>query len=127
MATPHECPRCDGSGVDPEDVNRIVAALLLLGVVNVTDRPVPYMPPFKAKTTAPAPAPTPTVVAPPPGAADEVMAAYLSYRRKDAFDLLDVLETEGLPAINDAYLRISEKFLPSTQLYLQILTLLGIY
>jgi hypothetical protein len=101
------------SGVDPDDVNRIVAALLLLGTLTITDRPVPYMPPFQAKAPAPVSVAPPPVAAIPPVATDEVMAAYLSYRRKDPFDLFDVAEDAALPAINDAYLKFCEKFLPS--------------
>ena len=41
------------------------------------------------------------------------MSAYLSWRRKDAFDLLDVAEDAGLIAIVKAYLAMSERFLPS--------------
>lgn len=98
------------SGVDPDDVNRIAAALLALGVVNVTDKPVPYMPPFAAKVAA---APPPPPVAPPTVASDEVIAAFLSYRRKDAFDLLGLPETETGPAIPQAFIDMAEKYLPS--------------
>jgi len=101
------------SGVDPDDVNRIAAALLALGVVEATDKPVPYMPPFAAKV-APAPPPPPVALAPPPSvASDEVMSAFLSYRRKDAFDLLGLPETETGPAIHQAFIEMAEKFLPS--------------
>jgi len=100
------------SGVDPDDVHRIVAALLLLGIFKVTDKHEPYMPPFVAKFDEPTPF-VAIVAPPPPAASDEVMSAFLSYRRKDSFDLLGVPETEGLPAINEAFLKTSEKFLPS--------------
>jgi uncharacterized protein DUF4388 len=97
------------SGLDPDDVNRIAAALLLLGIVNVTDRHVPAMPKFDA-----GPVPIKTVDAPVlQAAADEVMAAFLSYRRKDAFDLLGVPEDAGLPQFTQAFLQLSDKFLPS--------------
>ena len=102
------------SGVDPDDVNRIVAALLLLGIFKVTDRHVPYMPPFVAKFDEPTPFVAIVAPAPPPAASDEIMSAFLSYRRKDSFDLLGVPESaEGVTAINDAFLRASEKYLPS--------------
>lgn len=54
-----------------------------------------------------------TPVAVPPASAEEVMAAYLSYRRKDAFDLLGVEETATLPEVNEAFLKACEGFLPS--------------
>lgn len=44
--------------------------------------------------------------------ADDVMSAYLSYRRKDAFDLFGLAEDEGAMAITRAYLEMSEKFFP---------------
>lgn len=100
------------SGIDPDDVNRIAAALLLLGIVNVTDQHVPAMPKFETAaapiTTSQAPVLQGTVAA-----ADEVMAAFLSYRRKDAFDLLGVPEDAGLPQFTQAFLQLSDKFLPS--------------
>lgn len=41
------------------------------------------------------------------------MSAYLSCRRKDAFDLLGIAETEGPIPITRAFLEMSEKFLPA--------------
>lgn len=101
------------SGVDPDDVNRIAAALLLLGAFKITDRPVPYMPPFQAVATPPAPVAPPPPVAQPPVAAEEVMAVFLSFRRKDPFDFFGVTEDADISAINQAYLRFAEKFRPS--------------
>jgi hypothetical protein len=117
------------SGIDPDDLNRIVYALLLIGVVKVTDKPERAMPKWDAPkpvAAAAAPAAAPfipenpfAVVTPskPRGteaaSAEEVMSAYLSYRRKDAFDLLGATETDGLAPITQVYLRIAEKFLPS--------------
>lgn len=122
------------SGVAADDVNRIAYALLLLGVVMVTERPVRAMPPpvelehpFRARPPAAVPsAVVPPVPAPPqhraiepqkpavaPATAEEVMASYLAYRRKDAFELLEVAETDGLLHFNRAFLRMSDKFLPS--------------
>jgi tetratricopeptide (TPR) repeat protein len=49
----------------------------------------------------------------PAATGDEVMALYLSYRRKDAFDLLGVPEDAGPVAIIKMYLFLAEKFLPS--------------
>jgi len=125
------------SGIDGDDLNRLVYALLLLGIFTVTDRPVLAMPRWDTakaakeqeevpivvvldEETPPAPAaafdflaaaPAPRGV--PPAAPDEVMAAYLSFRRKDAFDLLGVEESEGAMPIAQAFLKRSDKFLPS--------------
>lgn len=97
------------SGIDGDDLNRILYALLLLGVVETTDQPVRERPKEEAKPIE-APPTSPRVDA---AAAEEVMSAYLSCRRKDAFDLLDVAEDAGLIAIVKAYLAASERFLPS--------------
>jgi hypothetical protein len=96
------------SGIDPDDLNRIVYALMLLGIVSVTDQPVIWMPPFETK----APAPTPVVTRPTTNA-EEIMNAYLSFRRKDAFDFFAVPEEASLPDVIRAYVTTSEKFLPT--------------
>lgn len=116
-----------GSGIDEDDLNRILYALLLLGLIEPTNESRREMPkwdvvnPFAAAEEAEAPVEVPIEVqiesvipeAPPRASDDEVMAAYLSYRRKDAFDLLGVAETEGLMPIVRAYLEMSDKFLPA--------------
>lgn len=116
--------------VDTDDLHRFVYALMLLGIVQITDHSMPEAPrlelvhPFvtvEPETAAPAaareaqlltfePPPAPGVE---PATAEEVMAAYLAYRRKDAFDLLEVAETDGGPAAAKAFLEIADKFLPS--------------
>jgi len=124
------------SGIDPDDIHRIVYALLLLGVLNVTESPVQAAPlfelenPFRKMTMespllpaapppvqAPPPPPPPKVEAPKPAVApamaEEVIAAYLSHRRKDAFDLLDVAETDGPVQFTRAFLKMADRFLPS--------------
>ncbi|HEX3581033.1 MAG TPA: DUF4388 domain-containing protein [Thermoanaerobaculia bacterium] len=96
------------SGIDPEDLNRIVYALMLLGIVSVTDKPVIWMPPFETGATP--------IVAPPPVpsiSAEEVMNAYLSFRRKDPFDFFALPEDATLADIIRAYVATSEKFAPS--------------
>jgi hypothetical protein len=122
------------SGIDSDDVNRIIYALLLLGVLNVTESPVQAAPLFELenpfrKMTMESPLPP---LAPPPvpaaaqpqttepakaavgaATAEEVIAAYLSHRRKDAFDLLDVAETDGPVQFTRAFLKMSDRFLPS--------------
>jgi hypothetical protein len=112
------------AGIDPEDLNRILNALMLLGLVTVTDLPmaalevvpevrveiveepervaVPFM------VEAPASLPVAEVAT-----ADEVMEAYLGHKRKDAFDLLGVAETDGLLHVKQAFVRIADRFLPT--------------
>lgn len=111
--------------IDPDDLHRIVYALLLLGIIEPTDQPrreaprVEVVNPFAAaeeetpivvslETLEPEPVPEPVHASP-----EEVLSAYLSYRRKDAFDLLELEETAGLIPIVKAYLAMTERFLPS--------------
>lgn len=96
------------AGIDSDDLHRILYALLLLGVIETTDQPMRERP--KEAKPVEAPPPPPRVDA---AAAEEVMSAYLSWRRRDAFDLLGVAEDAGLIAIVKAYLAMSERFLPS--------------
>jgi tetratricopeptide (TPR) repeat protein len=117
------------SGVESDDVSRIVYALLLLGALTVVETPVRAAPlfeldhPFLENASAPSPlpassrraeaqveGPTPAIE---PATAEEVIAAYLSHRRKDAFDLLGVTDTDGPLRFIRAFLQMSDKFLPS--------------
>ena len=98
------------SGIDGDDLNRTLYALLLLGAIETTDQPVRERPKEAPPVEAPPPPPPARVDA---AAAEEVMSAYLSCRRKDAFDLLEIAEDAGLIAIVKAYLAMSERFLPS--------------
>ncbi|HKH43779.1 MAG TPA: DUF4388 domain-containing protein [Thermoanaerobaculia bacterium] len=86
-----------------------------------------------AAPAAPAPA-TPTPAAPPPAAApapaapaapqlsasdverrrNEIMQAFLTYRRQDAFDLLGLPETATPGAIEERFLELSRRFAPWT-------------
>lgn len=112
------------AGVAEDDAHRIIYALLLLGVVKLTQHPMRSAPmfeldhPFRAPTVeTPAP-PLPPPPAPPPPpkvsekVAEEIMAAYLAFRRKDAFDLLGVGERDGPLEFTRAFLRMAEKFVP---------------
>jgi hypothetical protein len=62
----------------------------------------------------------PIIAVPPPPDPDierrrnEIMAAYLSYRRQDAFDLLGVPEDGGAAAFETAFLAFSRRFAPWT-------------
>lgn len=114
--------------VDTDDLHRFVYALMLLGILQITDHSMPEAPklevvnPFvTVEPERPAPireAPVMTFEAAAipeiePASAEEVMEAYLAYRRKDAFDLLQIAETDGGPAAAKAFLEISDRFLPS--------------
>lgn len=112
------------SGVDEDDLHRIVYALLLLGIVEVTAEPVrtapafeldlPYANPFAvAEPAEPKPAPPPPPRRVDPALAEEVMAAYLGYRRKDAFELLGVEEADTPVAFIKAFLAMEETFRPA--------------
>lgn len=110
--------------LDADDVHRLLYALMLLGILTVTDKPVMAMPRWESKRAPAAAEPVVVdpstflapVVEPEPAAvasADEVMAAYLSFRRKDAFELLGLEENAEPAAIPGAYLNVADRFLPS--------------
>lgn len=115
-------------GIDADDLNRILYAFLLLGIIESTGQPRPYIEPVAIANPFVAEDETPIVVSfdsfaaeaqatvpptAPHATSEEVLSAYLSYRRKDAFELLDVEETAGLVPIVKAYLAMVERFLPS--------------
>ena len=117
-----------------DDITRVLYALGILGVVAAADtlpkdltatgsfpRPVLAPPP-----AAPAPAPAVAAPAPEPVAAagpspreieqrrNEIMQAYLSYRRQDAFDLLGVPEDGTMPVFEQKFLDFARRFSPWT-------------
>ncbi|HET7434374.1 MAG TPA: DUF4388 domain-containing protein [Thermoanaerobaculia bacterium] len=119
--------------IDVDDLHRSVYALLLLGVIDTTFHPRPQAPRFELDhpftkveedvpvevsldsiETEPEPPPivalTPMPAHEPP---ETVLSAFLSYRRKDAFELLEIEETAGASAIVKAYLAMADRFLPS--------------
>ncbi len=120
-----------GSGIDEDDVHRILYAMLLLGALTVTDTPMRAAPQFELEnpflkltleTPLPAVAPPPPVPQPKPepprpgvaaATGEDVIAAYLSYRRKDAFELLGVADTDGPLQFMRAFLALADRFLPS--------------
>jgi tetratricopeptide (TPR) repeat protein len=122
-----------------DEITRVLYALSILGVVTAADtlpreltatgsfpRPVLPPPPLPPSATVPITVP---VAVPPPAAAtaamatvdpeverrrNEVMQAYLSYRRQDAFDLLGAPE-EGTPAaFEEKFLDFARRFSPWT-------------
>jgi tetratricopeptide (TPR) repeat protein len=105
--------------VDTDELNRTLYALLLLGLVEPSERPRRETPQFELEVnpfiTDPAAVPKATVIEEEPAhaTAEEVVAAYLAFRRRDAFELLEVEETAGPVAIIKACLATTERFLPS--------------
>jgi hypothetical protein len=126
----------EATGLPVDEITRLLYALCILGVVVTSDalpkdlsatgsfqRPV-LTPPVSAGSAgsevsaAPAPvAATPTAPPAVPGLdvehrRNEIMQAYLSYRRQDAFDLLGVPE-DGSQAIFDLrFLEFARRFAP---------------
>jgi uncharacterized protein DUF4388 len=122
----------EATGLPVDEIARLLYALSVLGVVAPSESlparatgalPIPAPPPSPA-AAAPPPAPAaasppPAPPAPPPSSAadlerrrNEVMQAYLSYRRQDAFDLLGVGEEAAMPAIQQGYLAFARRFAP---------------
>ena len=126
----------EATGLPIEEISRLLYALSILGVVVPADalpkdapaapqlsstgsfqRPV-LSPLQTAPIAAPEVTPAAAPAAPPPPPQDverrhnEIMQAYLVYRRQDAFDLLGVPEGAVLPAIEAKYLEFSRKFAP---------------
>jgi tetratricopeptide (TPR) repeat protein len=109
----------------PNDLGRIVYALALLEVVGPASRA-----PAKRAPAAPAPGDASTArgdesirtmaVERPPKLSDgeverarnRILQAYLSYRRRDAFDLLGVRETAAATEVEDAWLRYAQLYAP---------------
>jgi hypothetical protein len=122
--------------LDTDDLHRTVYALLLLGIIDTTFQSRPEAPRFELDhpfalgnpfvttgeeevpvevsldsiQTEPEPPPTPVPAHEPP---ETVLSAFLSYRRKDAFDLLELDESVGAMQIVKAYLAMADRFLPS--------------
>jgi hypothetical protein len=122
----------EATGLPVDEITRLLYALSILGVVVPADAlpkgvPAPAAPlPVSATATASLPRsviadlqpPSPSPEAPAIDAADverrrnEIMQAFLTYRRQDAFDLLGLPETAALPAIEESFLDFARKFAP---------------
>jgi hypothetical protein len=109
-----------------DEITRVLYALSILGVVATADavpRDLTATGSFTRPAVAPPPPPVATVPVPvPPAPADpelerrrnEIMQAYLSYRRQDAFDLLGAPE-DGTPALfEERFLDFARRFSPWT-------------
>ncbi len=112
------------TALEANELSRLLYALAVLGVVAPADE-VPEAPPAPTPRPAPRdPAPTaaetsPAPLASPPDPAtharlsNEVMQAYLAFRRQDAFDLLDLPEDASPREIDERYLRQAQQFSPT--------------
>jgi hypothetical protein len=126
----------EATGLPVDKITRLLYALSILGVVVPADqlpkdaalpslsstgswtRPLltePAAPP-PVPNTVPLPVLSPVLQPLPPmdieRRRNEIMQAYLTYRRQDAFDLLGLPETAALPAIEARFLELAEKFAP---------------
>ncbi len=118
-----------------DEITRVLYALSILGVVTTADtlprdltatgsfpRPVLAAPPPPSATvpiTVPVAVPpvTAAIVAPDPEVErrrNEIMQAYLSYRRQDAFDLLGAPEEGTAAGFEAAFLDFARRFAPWT-------------
>lgn len=105
--------------VEQDDLHRTLYALLLLGVIAGSAQPMAQRIARAVESRRAEPAPQVEPAPPagpqltPPASADEVMTTYLSFRRKDSFELLGIAEDAGPVAISKAYLAFAETFVPS--------------
>lgn len=134
----------EATGLPFDEITRMLYALCVLGVVVPADslprgmQPAASIPPPRPSLTetgaigvpvtqAAAPASPAAVAAPAPAPAapavsaaelerrrNEIMQAYLSYRRQDSFDLLGLPEEATVPAIEARFLEFARKFAPWT-------------
>ena len=129
----------ESTGLSVDEITRLLYALSILGVVAPADTlpkdvatpslsatgsfrlsAVPAAPAPAVPVSSPEPVPAATPAAPQLSAADverrrnEIMQAFLVYRRQDAFDLLGLPETASLGAIEERFLELSRRFAPWT-------------
>lgn len=94
-----------------EELRRLLCALVRLGVAGefqrAATRAAEIPPPAEERVSEDA---REVESRPDP---DELMKVYLSFRRKDPFDLLGVADDSGISAIMRAYLAFAERFVPS--------------
>ena len=126
----------ESTGLPVDEITRLLYALSILGVVVPADTvpkgaPAPVLAvatatgsfPVMQAPAAAAPAPTPPAPATIPAAPqlapqdverrrNEIMQAYLTFRRQDAFDLLGLPETATPGAIEEKFLAFSRRFAP---------------
>ncbi len=111
--------RSAAAGIAPDDLNRIAYLFLMMGIVTadparrrreaIAVQSIPDIPLEPAIRIPPAAPLTSTSSVSP----EDVMAAYLSYRRKDAFELLGVDEGAGAGEFSRAWIDFADRFLPT--------------
>ncbi|MFL6199932.1 MAG: DUF4388 domain-containing protein [Thermoanaerobaculia bacterium] len=124
----------EATGLSVDEISRLLYALMVLGLI-VPESRMPKGTPVTAtgsfRVAVPVPAATNASetqplaqIAPVPAAApaldsremerrrNDVMQAYLVYRRQDAFDLLGVPEDAALPAVHRKFLEFARRFAP---------------
>jgi hypothetical protein len=117
------------TGLSVDEISRLLYALMVLGLIVPESRlpksslsstgsfraPILKTPPSTAATQ-----PVPIPVIPPPAVdpgeserrRNDVMQAYLVYRRQDAFDLLGVPEEATLAVVHEKFLEFARRFAP---------------
>lgn len=100
-----------------EELIRTTAALLTIGVLKVHDPRVAAVPKLELVERHTAPHEQPRVepvssAALPPVDTERLMTAFLSYRRKDAFELFDLPDDASIRRINEAFVEHVEIFRP---------------
>jgi tetratricopeptide (TPR) repeat protein len=116
------------TGLTPDEITRLLYALAVIGVVVPVDQ-LPAQPPVQpvrqatqASHAAP-PAHAGHAVHPGPDAnaaqsieiarqGNEVMQAYLAYRKQDPFDLLGIADDAPQPVIEECFLAFAARFAP---------------
>jgi hypothetical protein len=126
----------EATGLSVDEISRLLYALMVLGLI-VPESRLPKSslsstgsfrgpilktpPPQPTAATQPVPIPIPamspaSVPAFDPGETErrrnDVMQAYLVYRRQDAFDLLGVPEEATLPVVHQKFLEFARRFAP---------------
>ncbi len=109
------------TGLTPDEITRLLYALAVIGVVASADQ-LPARPPIRPAASHAAPAAraevadTPAQPIPQPieiqRQGNEVMQAYLAYRKQDPFDLLGVAEEAPLALIDEHWLDFAARFAP---------------
>lgn len=102
-----------GADGSTEEIHRLLHALFKLGLVEVINAPGEKTRPAVSPAPAQAPEPVPADGASQPVLdRDELLTAYLSFRRKDALELFDLPETAGIVQINRAWMDFARRFVP---------------
>jgi hypothetical protein len=113
----------EATGLSVDEISRLLYALMVLGVI-VPENRMPTGVPLTAtgsfRVTVPVPAPAaetqPLAISPGDGNVErrrnDVMQAYLVYRRQDSFDLLGAPEDATPSVIHERFLDFARRFAP---------------